>query len=485
MYRTQLRSAFFYKGKEIAMSGLPKKPILLCNATLNNFSSEPYETPKFYPFVFSQDYAGSRIIKPNQDPRYVGASYAMAVSGAAVSVNLGSFDKVVSSWPFRLALTILSVNLGSFFRFYRTKYHFAVYCTVFVFSCIYNILLAVFFIAKFVYYHIGGGIDASVGKWATEGLQSMIIIGVVLPPVIFILTTFIPIGHSLNCIRGLLMQDLPIWLSISEVIGIPQTVGSRCLFLSDGGHFDNLGLYTLLEEQCTDILSFDAGEDRDVSLKDLYSCLSMAKDRNIITSIRDVLDYNNLSPNSDPENTFVRTNKNFIDIHVTYPNGSIGKIIYGKSTLSCDEEFLVKLYARNDPNFPYTSTADQFFTKSMFDAYVGLGRTVGSDVLRRYNHEPRQHRPRVLVLNDHVQISTRNANGGGSDGQAANQPQIKLQYENERVYWHTLNGTFEDLLAFVRAKHNNPRLVIVLENAQVLDMTTLKNNIEKLFIVTE
>ncbi len=46
------------------------------------------------------------------------------------------------------------------------------------------------------------------------------------------------------------------------------------VFVSDGGHFDNLGVYELIRRECKNILVFDAGEDAHRQLSDLFQLTS-------------------------------------------------------------------------------------------------------------------------------------------------------------------------------------------------------------------
>ena len=50
----------------------------------------------------------------------------------------------------------------------------------------------------------------------------------------------------------------------------------RAIYLSDGGHFDNLGLYEMLRRRCRMILLVDAGEDPQYTFYDLGDSLRKA-----------------------------------------------------------------------------------------------------------------------------------------------------------------------------------------------------------------
>src|SRR5262249_32936048 len=59
-----------------------------------------------------------------------------------------------------------------------------------------------------------------------------------------------------------------LWPLASEMFGLADDRG-RYLYLSDGGHFENLGVYEMLRRRCRFILVIDADEDRDCLFEDL------------------------------------------------------------------------------------------------------------------------------------------------------------------------------------------------------------------------
>lgn len=54
------------------------------------------------------------------------------------------------------------------------------------------------------------------------------------------------------------------------------------VLLTDGGHYENLGVFELLRRKCTKIIAFDAGEDPEWKLEDINRLVFLAsKDRAI------------------------------------------------------------------------------------------------------------------------------------------------------------------------------------------------------------
>ena len=68
--------------------------------------------------------------------------------------------------------------------------------------------------------------------------------------------------------------------------------------------------------------------------------------------------------------------------HVTgtirYPDGTEGRLVYGKALVTATAPWDVRAYATKDDRFPVHPTTDQLFGGETFDAYQSLGRCVGA-----------------------------------------------------------------------------------------------------------
>ena len=80
-----------------------------------------------------------------------------------------------------------------------------------------------------------------------------------------------------------------------------------------------------------------------------------------------------------PRVAVARQNVTVLEIH--YPDGSRGRLVYGKCVLTADQEGSVAQQYAVGPvgrhRFPSDTTVDQWLDEDQFDAYVDLGRTVG------------------------------------------------------------------------------------------------------------
>ncbi|MFP5403249.1 MAG: patatin-like phospholipase family protein [Gammaproteobacteria bacterium] len=160
---------------------------------------------------------------------------------------------------------------------------------------------------------------------------------------------------------------------IQEVFGL---LDSRAPFLnvSDGGHFENLGVYELVRRRCRVVVAVDAGCDPGYQFEDLANAI-----RKCWTDFGTRIDID-LAP-LRPQGDGKRNPSHFAVGCIRYPNApEPGVLVYIKASLTGDETSDVKQYADRHPSFPHQSTADQFFDENQFESYRELGRHVGLKV---------------------------------------------------------------------------------------------------------
>ena len=69
---------------------------------------------------------------------------------------------------------------------------------------------------------------------------------------------------------------LSLFQLLSEMFGL-TTDASKWVYLSDGGHFENLGVYELVRRRCRYIIACDAGEDGAMSFEDLGNAIEKCR----------------------------------------------------------------------------------------------------------------------------------------------------------------------------------------------------------------
>jgi len=155
--------------------------------------------------------------------------------------------------------------------------------------------------------------------------------------------------------------------------------------LSDGGHFENLGLYELLRRKCKLIVCCDAEEDRDFAFNSLSNIIEKARvDFGIKIDIS-AEDLQLLKYHKQDNGDIKYANQGYLLTDIIYPGGVIGKLIYIKTTLPEELPADVIAYKYTHPSFPDESTVDQLFDEKQLEAYRMLGAHIGES-LKHNNH---------------------------------------------------------------------------------------------------
>ncbi|MHB8522172.1 MAG: patatin-like phospholipase family protein [Limisphaerales bacterium] len=165
----------------------------------------------------------------------------------------------------------------------------------------------------------------------------------------------------------------PLYL-INEAIGRLRPAGAF-VYLSDGGHIENLGIYELLRRRCQVIISVDSEADPSFRFAGLLRLITYARvDMGIDIDI-------DLSKVRENEKSLNQTHYVIGRIH--YGRDQVGTLIYFKSSITGDETEAVRDYRVDSPDFPHESTTNQFFGESQFESYRWLGsHVVESSVLQ-------------------------------------------------------------------------------------------------------
>jgi hypothetical protein len=217
---------------------------------------------------------------------------------------------------------------------------------------------------------------------------------------------------------------------LSEAFGQTSDT-SRYVYLSDGGHFENLGLYEMVRRRCRFIVVIDAGCDPDFAFDDLgnavrkiyidlgiritFEELDKLKTRpsaksysrevrnaEALANLRahnkhdhgskpvepgevpyyaiGVIHYEDADvppppkPGNKPEETTVRQPARLVES---------GYVLYIKPAYHGGEGVGIRNYATANPDFPHEATLDQWFTESQFESYRSLGLDIANDILNQ------------------------------------------------------------------------------------------------------
>jgi hypothetical protein len=194
---------------------------------------------------------------------------------------------------------------------------------------------------------------------------------------------------------------------VSELFG-KHSATSNHLYVSDGGHYDNLGLVELLRRECRTIWCVDASGDKPGRATALAEAILTAGGE---LGVRVDIDLGRfrLMKNSEYDGR-VLANTHAIGT-VIYPSGVEGTLVVIKIGLSDRSPDEVAEYRRRDGAFPHHSTLRQVYRAERFDAYRSLGWSSASEALRDERAPAPQQCPTDPPLQETASAALEEASG--------------------------------------------------------------------------
>lgn len=177
----------------------------------------------------------------------------------------------------------------------------------------------------------------------------------------------------------------PISYLVSELLGEADDRG-KYVYLSDGGHFENLGLYELVRRRVRFIICSDADADPAFAFGDLGNAIDHCR-RDFGVEIKVEAQQCIAAAKLD----------GFRSAHyalgkICYPGEehNPGLLLFIKSSLTSDEPSDVLGMKARDKAFPHDTTLNQFFNESMFESYRALGQHM-FEFVREESLEPKKN----------------------------------------------------------------------------------------------
>lgn len=173
-----------------------------------------------------------------------------------------------------------------------------------------------------------------------------------------------------------------LWPLLNELFAQTDS-RSSFLNLSDGGHFENFGVYELVRRRVKYIIVGDGEQDGDYTFESLGGVIRKCR---ADFGVEIDIDPRRIHP----KNGFSTTHCVVGRIH--YPkiegNGEFcGWLLYLKSSLTGDEPEDVIQYKAGHPQFPQDPTPNQFFTESQFESYRRLGLHIVRSAFEDFENE--------------------------------------------------------------------------------------------------
>lgn len=186
------------------------------------------------------------------------------------------------------------------------------------------------------------------------------------------------------------------------------------VYLSDGGHFENLGIYELVRRRMKFIIACDADADPDYGFEDLGNAIEKCRrDFGVKIEMKDIFemcptkaadaesdDKKSTSGGTVPGWKFALKKHDFSRSHsavglITYPplqdggDEMKGVLLYIKSSLTGDEEPDVLSQHLANPVFPHDTTLNQFFNETQFEGYRALGQHMFESIWEQFLTSPK------------------------------------------------------------------------------------------------
>jgi Patatin-like phospholipase len=188
--------------------------------------------------------------------------------------------------------------------------------------------------------------------------------------------------------------------ALRELAG-DTTDDSEWIYLSDGGHFENLGLYEMIRRRCRRIVVSDAGCDPTCSFEDLGNAV-----RKIYIDFGVSIDFEKLEikARQHPPVPGIR----FAIGSIKYPGSSReGWLLYLKPTYQATTERAdIRSYASSSPEFPHESTTDQWFSESQLESYRALGASIAEYICNGGARMKPGARPDPMSLDALAEVAT-------------------------------------------------------------------------------
>ena len=188
-----------------------------------------------------------------------------------------------------------------------------------------------------------------------------------------------------------------LWYLLRELFGSASD-RSNYVNLSDGGHFENMGLYELVRRRCTYIVVCDAEEDPEMKFCGIGNAVNRCR-----ADFGAEIDLD-LRPLQLGDDGFSQAHCVVGSIRYPPPRqepqpdgGSrtlcecmgekdeeqyTGTILYIKSSLVGDEPADLLAYKLQHATFPQDTTANQWFTETQFESYRRLGHHIAMTAIR-------------------------------------------------------------------------------------------------------
>jgi hypothetical protein len=174
--------------------------------------------------------------------------------------------------------------------------------------------------------------------------------------------------------------------AVQGLFGFAHNERAHWLELTDGGHFENTGIYELVRRRVRTIVFADGSTDPDISLASFANLLhKIYVDFGVTVTFGEPADFTRMMKGSAVAKPGDVLSGRFELSAAAYAVGTIrypkegdreevtGTLLYIKSAMTQDLPPGLYSYKAGNPLFPSESLAEQFFSEEQFEAYRALG----------------------------------------------------------------------------------------------------------------
>jgi hypothetical protein len=156
------------------------------------------------------------------------------------------------------------------------------------------------------------------------------------------------------------------------------------LYLTDGDHIENLGIYALVRRECKIIIAIDGEADRYMRFQSLLTLERYARmdlgavmrfPRDPIREHAKKIDkaFEQAEKDGTPVPRDSGPHCAAAEIRYKASDDDPTILLYIKPSMSGDEDDYILDYKRRHPAFPHETTSDPFFNEEQFEVYRALG----------------------------------------------------------------------------------------------------------------
>jgi len=177
-----------------------------------------------------------------------------------------------------------------------------------------------------------------------------------------------PAGETTYDLRAPKYSVAPV---IDEALGMTDDT-NKYVYLTDGGHFENLAIYEMVLRRCHIVVACDGAQDPDYRFSDLGNAI-----RKIRIDLGIPIEFFGMPihagwPDEKEKGMYWAIAKIRYSC-IDGGNAKDGLLLYIKPAVYGNEPGDVLEYKKSFPAFPHQTTADQFFDEPQFESYRVLG----------------------------------------------------------------------------------------------------------------